>query len=56
MASKRSSSEEERSSSQTNGAMILAISSMGRAMIIAIVSAARKASCLGTSSPMTRLK
>ena len=44
---------EEVSSSQTKGAATRASSAIGRAIRMAIGSAARKASCLGTSSPTT---
>ena len=43
------------SSSQTNGAVTLLSQPIGRAMIAAIASGLRRANCLGTSSPMTRL-
>ena len=42
-----------RSSSQTNGAVALAIHSIGSAITTAIGSGARSANCLGTSSPIT---
>ena len=46
---------EEKSSTHTTGAAILASHFIGCAMTIAIRSAERRASCLGTSSPITRL-
>jgi hypothetical protein len=54
--SRRSSRPDERSSAHTNGALMRAISTIGRAATMAIGSAARSASCLGTSSPTTRLR
>ena len=54
--SRRISRPEEASSSQTSGAATFASSAIGRAMMMEIGTAARSATCLGTSSPTTRLR
>ena len=53
--SRRMRSDDEVSSSQTTGAATFARSAIGREATRAIGTAARKAICLGTSSPTTRL-
>jgi hypothetical protein len=52
----RSSRLDEASSSHTNGLAAIASQAIGRAIATAIGNAARSASCLGTSSPTTRLR
>ena len=54
--SKRMRIPEDASSNHTSGAATFASSAIGRAMTMAMGAAARRATCLGTSSPTTRLK
>ena len=56
MPNRAMSPAEDLSRSQTSGAATRANIAIGRAMISEIGTAARKASCLGTNSPTTRLK